>query len=64
MCKDAVDFRDLLASVRAPTPQELKASERVTAYDASIMSKITRLHENDEERRKWKAYHRNVRKYR
>ena len=53
-----------LASVRAQTQPELKIAERVAAYNAGDMSKIARIEKCEEERRKWKAYHHKVRKYR
>ena len=51
-------------AIRAPIQQELKIAERFVAYSTSEMDKVTRIDENEEERRKWKAYLRNVRKYR
>ena len=63
MREDVFEFSGLLASVYAPTQQELKIAEYVAAFNAGGMSKIARIDESDEERRKRKAYHHNVRKY-
>ena len=64
MRDDAMEFGDSLSSVLASIQQEFKVVERVAAHNASDMGKIDRMYECDEERRKWKAYHRYVRKYR
>ena len=61
--EDATELGDSLANVCAPLQQELNIAERVVVYNYSDMSKIARIDERDEERRKWKAYHRTVRKY-
>ena len=50
--------------VRAPTRQELNIAEYVAAYNAGDMDKEACIDELEEECRKWKAYHRSVRKYR
>ena len=60
--EDAMKFGDPL--VHAPTQQELNITERVAAYNADYMDKVARIDERGEECRKWKEYHRNVRKYR
>ena len=49
--------------VRAPTQQELKIAERVAANNAGDMDKVARIDEREEKRRRWKSYHRSVRKY-
>ena len=64
MDEDRMEFGDPLASVRAPTQQELKISERVTAYYADGMDKVPRIDKFEEERSKWKVHHLNFRKYR
>ena len=64
MREDAIEFGDPLANVRAPAQQELRIAERVCAYNDGDMDKIARIDEREEKRRNWKAYHRNVRKYR
>ena len=61
MREDAVQFSDSL--VRAPTQQELKISESVTAYNADDMDEVAGIDEHEEKRRKWKAYHSGVRKH-
>ena len=63
MHEDAMEFCNLLASVRAPAHQEFKIAERVSAYDACNVDKVARIDEREEERRKWKAYDRNVSKF-
>ena len=50
--------------MRAPNQQELKIAERVSSYNAGDMVTVTRIDEREEERRKWKAYHRSICKYR
>ena len=62
MNEDPMEFGDHLASVHAPNRQELKITERVAAYNAGDMDKVSGIDEREEERRKWKRYHRNVRK--
>ena len=62
MRKGAMEFGDPL--VGAPARQELKIAERVAAYNAGNMDKVARIDKREEERRKWKTYHSNVRKYR
>ena len=64
MREDDTEFGDLLASVRALTQQELKITERIAAYNAGDMDKVACINKREEERCEWKAYHRNVRKYR
>ena len=64
MREDAVEFNYPLARVRAPAQQELKIAQCIAAYNAGDMDKFARIDEGKEERRKWRAYHRNVRKYR
>ena len=63
MREDAMDISDLLLSVRTPTQQELKITERFSAYNASYMSNCPWIDERDEESRKGKAYNRNARRY-
>ena len=63
MREDAMELGDPFASARDTTQRESKIAERDTAYNAAEMSKVARIDERDEEHRKWKAYHRNVRKY-
>ena len=62
MREDVIEFGDPLASVHAPTQQELKITELVTAYNDCDMDKIARIDEREEERCIWRAYHRNLRK--
>ena len=50
--------------MRAPIQQELKIAERFAAYNSGDMDKVACIDEHEEERRKWKAYHHSVRKYR
>ena len=57
----AKEFGD--QSICAPMQQELKIAERVDAYNAGEMDKVARIDEREEQRRKWKAYHRSVHKY-
>ena len=59
-----MEFDDPLASVRAPTQKESKIAERVAVYNDFNMDKVARINESEEKHRKWKAYHRSVRKYR
>ena len=61
MREDAIEFNDPL--VRAPTQQELKIAERVAAYNSGGMDKVAHINESEEQRRRWKANHRGVRKY-
>ena len=44
--------------------QELNIAESVAAYNDGDMDKVACIDEREEECRKWKAYHRNVHKYR
>ena len=53
-----------LASVRAPTQQNLKIIVHVASYSAGVMNKVARIDEGEEERRKWKSYYRNIPKHR
>ena len=57
-------FSDPLASVRAPTQQELRIADLFTAYNTDDMDRVARVDEREQEHHKWEAYHRNVRKYR
>ena len=61
MHEDAMEFGKLL--FRAPTQQELNIGERDIAYDSGDMDKVASIDESEEECRKQKRYHRNVRKY-
>ena len=61
MREDAMEFG--YPAVRAPTQQELKIAERVAAYSSGDMDKVARIDEREEQRRKWKSYHRSVRRY-
>ena len=63
MREDKMVFDDILARVRAPTQQELKIAERVSAYNVGNRDKDPRIDELEEECRKRKVYHRNVRKF-
>ena len=49
--------------IRATTKQEMKIAERVDAYNSGDMDQFARIDERKEQRRKWKSYHRSVRKY-
>ena len=60
--KEAMEFGSSV--VRVPIQQELKNVERIAAYNAGDIDKVTHIDEREEERRKRKAYHRSVRKYR
>ena len=62
--EDAKEFGYPLASFRAPAQQELKISERIAAYNGDDIDKVARIDEREDKRRKWKTYHRNIRKYR
>ena len=59
-----MDFGDPLASVCAPTQQELKIAELVAGYNAGNMSKVARIDEREVELRKWKTYDHNSGKHR
>ena len=59
-----MELSDPLATVRALTQQEFKIAEHVVAYNADDTDKLARIDKCEEERRKWKTYHRSVRKYR
>ena len=61
MREDAMAFGD--SAVHGPTPQELKIGELFAAYSSGNIDKVARIDEREEQRRKWKAYHRSVRKY-
>ena len=61
MRQDAMEFGDPL--VCAPAQQKLKIAERVAAYNAGNIDKVARIDEREVEHRRWKKYHRNVRKY-
>ena len=50
--------------IRAPTQQELKIAERVSACNAGDMDKDARFDKREKYSRKWKMYHRNLGKYR
>ena len=52
MCEDAMEFGDPLANVRAPTQEEFKIAERVSAYNSGDMSKVVHIDEFNEEFRK------------
>ena len=41
---------------------ELKVSERAAAVQAGDIARLVRIDAREEERRKWKAYHRSIRK--
>ena len=43
--------------------QVLKIAEPVAAYNVCDTDKVAPIDEREEERRKWKTYHRNARKY-
>ena len=62
MFEDVMGFGDPL--FRAAAQQELKIAERVAAYYDSERERIGCIDEREKERRKWKVYHHNVRKYR
>ena len=59
--EDATEFGD--QGIFAPTKQELKIAERFAAYNSADMDKVTWIDEREEQRRKWKSYHRSIRKY-
>ena len=58
-----MEFGGPLSSVPAPTQQELKISERGSVYNSGYIDEVAHTDELEEERRKWRAYHRNIRKY-
>ena len=58
-----MEFGDPSVSVHAPAHQESKIAERVAVYNAGDKDKVARTGGREDERRKWKAHHRNVRKY-
>ena len=60
--EDAMELGD--STVRGSTQQELKIAEPVSAYNSDEMDKVARIDEREEQRHKWKAYHRSVPKYR
>ena len=62
MHENAMEFGD--PYVHAPTQKELKISERVAAYNAGAMDKVSRIDEREEDPHRWKCYHRSVHKYR
>ena len=59
--EDAMEFGD--PNIRALAQQELNIAERIAAYNSCDLDKVARIDEREEQRRKWKAYHRSVRKY-
>ena len=61
MREDAMELGD--PDIRAPTKQGLKIAERVATYNSCDMDKVGRIDEHEEQRRKWKSYHRSFRKY-
>ena len=63
MRDDAMELGDH-ANMSVAKQQELTISECVAAYNVGDKSKIARIEEREDESRKWKAYHRNARKYR
>ena len=64
MRDDVLEFSDPFASFRSLTQKELKIAELVSAYSSDDMDKVALIHELEKERLKWKAYHRNLCKYR
>ena len=58
MREDAMELGDPLS--RAPTQQELKIVERVSAYNTGDVDKVALIDKREEECCKWKAYHRSV----
>ena len=64
MLEDVVEFAYLLASVRAPTQQELKIAERIFAYNAGDIIRFACIDECEEERHNGEEYYRYVCKYR
>ena len=63
MREDAMEFGDPLVSVRSQTQQQLIVV-RIAVYNSGDMDKVARIDQHDEKRRKWKAHHRIVCKYR
>ena len=61
MREDAMELGD--PAVRASTQQELKIAERVSIYNSVDMGEAARIDEREEQCRRWKSYHRSVRKY-
>ena len=59
-----MEFDYPLASGRAPAQKELKIAEHVSAYNDGDTGKVAHIGEHEEELRKFKAYHRNVRRCR
>ena len=64
MREDAIEFGNPLATLRAPTQQELKIPVPLAAYNAGHIDKVAHIDECEEESRKWRVYPRNVCKYR
>ena len=62
--EDALEFGDVEAAVRLPTKHERNVAERVAAVEAGDVEKVARIDARENERCKWKAYHRSVRKAR
>ena len=61
MREDGKKFGD--PAVCAPTQQELNIEEHFAAHNSGDMDKVARIDELDKQCRKWKSYHRSVRKY-
>ena len=64
MPEDVLEFGDPVTKIHAPTQQELKIFKFIADYDTCYLNKVAHMNERDEERRKWKEYRRNYRKYR
>ena len=64
MREDALEFGKSSAEGREPTKHELKVAERVSAFKRGDIAEVWRIDARDKERRKWKSYHRSVRKAR
>ena len=63
MREGAIGLGGPRSSVRDSTLQDLNISERVAAYKTHDKNKIAYIDDRDEEHRRWKACHRNARKY-
>ena len=64
MHKDMLEFGDPSAVERKLKKHELKVAGRAAAIQASDVAKIARIDVREENRRKWKDYHRSIRQAR
>ena len=57
---EALGPGDVDAAARVPTKHERKVAERAYAVEACDITKVVRIDALENERRKWKAYHRSA----